>query len=108
VNVVKVIDEVLRETVSLAKLREVKLVREIRGEIPPITADRVHLYRILENLLSNACRFTPPGGQVTLRAWIQNEREGNIIYPRLILAVADNGVGIPRTEFKHPLALDFE
>jgi two-component system phosphate regulon sensor histidine kinase PhoR len=100
VNLIKVIDEVWREITPLAKLRQIKLVREISTAPLSVTADWLQLYRILENLLSNACRFTPPGGQVTLRAWVQHEREGNISQPRLILTVADNGVGIPRTEFK--------
>lgn len=100
INVVRLIDDVLREFASLATVREIRLVKEVKGELPSIVADRVHLYRILENLLSNGCRFTPPGGRVTLRAWVQNTRVGNVIQPQLILAVADNGVGIPRTELK--------
>jgi PAS domain S-box-containing protein len=100
VDVPRLIDDVLRELTSLARVREIKLVREVKGELPFIVADRVHLYRILENLLSNACRFTPPGGRVTLRAWVRNVRVGNMTHPQLILAVADNGVGIPQTELK--------
>jgi PAS domain S-box-containing protein len=100
VNIIKVINKALQETTSLAHLREVKLVREVKGELPVIVADPAQLLRILANLLSNACHFTPPGGRVALRAWVQQERTGNVTRPQLILAVADNGVGIPPTELK--------
>ncbi len=95
----QVIDEVVYEANSMAQLSELKLILDIK-DLPTITADPKHLHRILENLLSNACRFTPPGGQVTLRAWVQQEREHNANRPHLLLAVADNGVGIPQTEHK--------
>jgi PAS domain S-box-containing protein len=100
VDVVKVTDEVLRKLTPLAQLRQLELVREMKTELPPLVADRKYLSQILENLLSNACRFTPPGGQVTMRAWVQQERQGKLLQSQLLLAVADNGVGIPQTEFK--------
>ena len=100
VNVNHIIEDVVFAVNSMVQLNELKLVQEVNPDLPLITADPKHLYRILDNLLSNACRFTPPGGQVTLRAWLQQEREGNASRPLLLLAVADNGVGIPETELK--------
>jgi signal transduction histidine kinase len=82
------------------RLRELKLRREIKDDLPPIIADPKHIRQILDNLLANACRFTPPGGYVILRAWIETERVGQIDRPHLIIAVADNGVGVPRSEHK--------
>lgn len=96
----QVINETLREIAPLAQLRELELAREIRTDLPPLAADATHLRRILDNLLSNACRFTPPGGRVTLRVWVQSEREGNKSRDYLLLAVADTGVGIPPAEAK--------
>jgi PAS domain S-box-containing protein len=100
VDVTKIINEALREINPLAQVRELKLIREIRTELPPIVADRRHLRQILDNLLSNACRFTPKGGRVTLRAWTTPEPDNNLPYPHIILSVADNGVGIPKTELE--------
>ena len=100
IDLIKIIDEALREIASLAQLRELTLQREIRGELPQITADPRHVRRILDNLLSNACRFTPPGGHVTVRAWAQSERVGNSYWPQVVLSVADNGVGISPAEIK--------
>jgi PAS domain S-box-containing protein len=99
-NVEEVINAALREMRPLAQLRELTLSREIKMELPRIAVDRHHLHRILDNLLSNACRFTAHGGHISVRAWVQSEREGNTTQPYLMLAVADNGVGIPDSEFK--------
>ncbi len=98
VDVMVVIDEALQKMASLAHLHEVMLTKEIKSELPPIIADRAHLLRILENLLENACLYTPPGGYVSVRAWVQHDRAGSALQPELVLMVADNGVGIPTTE----------
>jgi signal transduction histidine kinase len=96
----KIISQALREITPLAQVRELELIQEIKTSLPPLTADARHLRRIVDNLLSNACRFTPPGGRVTLRAWVQSEREGDQTRDHFLLAVADNGVGIPPAEAK--------
>ncbi|RME76275.1 MAG: PAS domain-containing protein [Chloroflexi bacterium] len=100
VDVSRVVREALRGVSSLAELRELKLHSEVQADLPPVSADPRHLRRILDNLLSNACRFTPPGGQVTVRAWVSEERVGNSFVPRLQIAVADTGIGIPPSETK--------
>lgn len=98
VDVMAVIDEALQKMASLAHVQEVTLTKETKSELPPIIADRAHLLRILENLLENACLYTPPGGYVSVRAWVQHERADSALQPELVLMVADNGVGIPTTE----------
>lgn len=100
INPIEFINEALDTAKPLAELRDVSLKWEISSGLPLITVDRNHAYQILENLLSNACRFTPPSGQVTLRSWIQEEREGNKLIPHLMMSVSDNGVGIPKKDLK--------
>ena len=45
---------------------------EIASDFPPIYADAVRMQQVLRNLLSNALRFTPPGGSVTISAHLIN------------------------------------
>jgi two-component system sensor histidine kinase GlrK len=55
-----------------------------------ITADRAKLRLIVDNLVSNAVKFTPDGGEITLAARVDGDA--------LLLDVADSGAGIPAEE----------
>jgi two-component system sensor histidine kinase GlrK len=63
-------------------------------QVPDLTlaADREKLKLILDNLISNAVKFTPDGGTITLRA--AHDGDGR----HLVLDVADTGPGIPPEE----------
>ncbi|HVO68981.1 MAG TPA: ATP-binding protein [Aggregatilineaceae bacterium] len=60
---------------------------EIPDALPPIQGDMQWLYRALTNFLSNANKYTPEGGVITVRAYVQDDD--------LYLEVQDNGPGIP-------------
>jgi PAS domain S-box-containing protein len=104
VNVTELIDQIANQTMPLAKLRELKFFCEVKDKLPPLVADPKHLQQILHNLLSNAGRFTPPGGQIFLRATHQPKATASFERPHLLLMVADTGVGIPRIEQKRIFA----
>ncbi|MGE5591303.1 MAG: ATP-binding protein [Bacillota bacterium] len=63
------------------------------GHAPAVQADRNHLQQVLANLVSNALKFTPSGGTVTVSVLRSDpqRREGG-------LAVSDTGPGIPEDE----------
>ena len=63
-------------------------------ELPAVFADRDRISQVLENLISNALRFTPAGGSVTVRVARHGAHE-------VICSVADTGVGIPPEELPH-------
>lgn len=58
----------------------------LAGELGSLVCDRDRLTQVITNLLTNAHRFTPPGGVIALRGMI----EGNEVR----ITVADTGVGI--------------
>lgn len=68
----------------------VALEVEILALDSSLVCDRDCLTRILANLLSNACKYTPSGGRTLVRAWPSRGF--------MVLEVADNGVGIPDEE----------
>lgn len=55
-----------------------------------------YLERILNNLLSNALKYTDEGGEISVRASIEEEASGGNVY--LCLKVADTGIGIAPEE----------
>ncbi len=70
--------------------KHITLHTQIAANAGTMTGDPGRMQQVIWNLLSNALKFTPQGGQVDLGV----AREGT----RLVLTIADNGVGI-RADF---------
>jgi PAS domain S-box-containing protein len=81
---------VLRKFELIAQEQQVDLVNDIPEELPALEADPVRLEQVLTNLVDNALKFTPKGGQVTLSA-ANHATE-------MEFWVSDTGVGIPPAE----------
>jgi signal transduction histidine kinase len=65
-------------------------LREDSPATPPdVYADNPRILQVLMNLLDNAVKFTPPGGEITVRAFEAPEEPG---FVRVV--VADNGPGV--------------
>jgi signal transduction histidine kinase len=63
----------------------------LEGDIDPdlmVRADPERIHQVLFNLVDNAVRFTPPGGEVRITARLEDDR--------VQVTVADTGVGIPQ------------
>ena len=71
----------------------VTLVNTIPEELPEVMADPERIHHVFANLLSNALRFTQPGGSVTVNAY---EDQDTIRF-----TVADTGEGISPEHMKH-------
>lgn len=70
--------------------RRQHVVLAVQDPLPPLYADEGLLSRVVENLLSNALKFTPEGGQIRLTA--------RRVDDRLEVEVADSGPGVPAAE----------
>ena len=87
------VDEIVRESVesvaALARSRGVEAVSEVH-DVPPVWGDRERLAQLVGNLLSNALKFTPAGGRMTVRTFADGRRA--------MVEVEDTGIGIPKGE----------
>jgi signal transduction histidine kinase len=79
----------VRAAESVARERGVSLQLDAEP-IPPFRGDRGRLAQLLDNLVSNALKFTPRGGSVEVRAFATNGHA--------LLQVSDTGIGIPAAE----------
>ncbi|HZN47048.1 MAG TPA: ATP-binding protein, partial [Ramlibacter sp.] len=52
----------------------------------PMEADPTRLAQVVSNLLNNAAKYTPPGGRIALKVWVDG--------PQAVLSVTDTGIGI--------------
>ena len=87
IDVSEMLQCVLTLTRERARNRDLELDLRCPPEIGVIEGDERRLKQALFNLISNAVKFTPPGGAVRLEAARDEEA--------LLLTVADTGVGIP-------------
>jgi CheY-like chemotaxis protein/anti-sigma regulatory factor (Ser/Thr protein kinase) len=78
---------------TLAMVREraaqhaITVTVQVADDVETVVADELRFKQVVLNLVSNAVKFTPDGGSVSIRAY----REGN----ELIVTVADTGIGVP-------------
>jgi len=81
---------------SRAEQAAVTLTTDMAADLPPLHADPLRLKQILLNLISNAIKFTPKGGKIT----VTGGTNGN---GGVVLAVEDTGVGIARGDISKVL-----
>ena len=83
-----VIAEAVVATEAQAIAKELQVATEVEPDLPALTTDRARLRQVLVHLMSNAVKFTPPKGEVTVYA--RTSRRGDAVE----IAVVDNGIGI--------------
>ena len=81
--------ETVEAALPAAAAKGVELRLDATGTVP-VEADAGRLRQVLDNLVSNAVKFTPDGGSVTVSASNGGDR--------VRVEVADTGIGIPRDE----------
>jgi PAS domain S-box-containing protein len=87
VNVKRAIERCIRVVATRAEDNGLKLVTDLPGSLPLITADERKLKQILINLISNAVKFTEAGGTITVGA-VAGANGG------VTIRVIDSGIGI--------------
>lgn len=87
VDVAELLSSVAALMRGQAEQYEVALTVRLDEELPRVKADPEALRRVITNLVSNALKFTPKGGEVTLAA----RRDGSGVR----VSVSDTGIGIP-------------
>jgi two-component system sensor histidine kinase KdpD len=84
------IDEILPLALAGLEVTTVRIVVDVPDDLPPVWADVALLERVLANIIDNACKYSPPGCDVTIRAGALGEY--------VSVFVIDHGAGIPMRE----------
>jgi signal transduction histidine kinase/DNA-binding response OmpR family regulator len=92
VDLVNMVSTILADCQSTVEERGLTLKDEIPVNLPLLFGDPVLLWRVLDNLLNNALKFTSAGGHITVRLW----QEGT----EIALQVVDTGIGIPADQLE--------
>jgi len=88
VSLAELLDESLRDFYYQAKKKQLLLVKDFPEPDVELEADRVKIARVIQNLLANAIKFSPRGGEITVRA--------RALDGRVTIRVVDEGPGVPR------------
>jgi len=99
-NIVKYVKEIFLSFTEYAKDGGYKYTFESVDDEIIVYFDRLKLERVFYNLISNAFRYTPKGGEINVR--IRKEKK------EVIIEVDDNGVGIPEIYVDKIFDLFFE
>ncbi len=89
----KLVDSVIALVKDRAAAGLLKLVVDVKEDMPPLMADRTRLTEILLNLLSNAIKFTELGGAIDVS--VRRTEEGGAAF-----VVRDNGRGMTEAEIE--------
>ncbi len=96
VNMQELAEEIIKRYRRSLAERNMKLEVDFPDDLPEVEADPYRMRLVLDNLLSNAIRFTYPGGRVTVGCRTIVGPMNEPLY--LSLWVSDTGVGIPADE----------
>jgi signal transduction histidine kinase len=73
--------------------RDVRLGTDVPNDVPDVDVDRIRMHEVLANLLTNALRYTPEGGAITVTV---RAADGDVAFE-----VSDTGPGIPPEDRAH-------
>ncbi len=76
-----------------AQARDISIAVETHDHLPAVMGHEDYLRQVLVNLLDNAVKFTPPGGEIKMHAGLRN--------PWVEVQISNTGPGIPREHLPH-------
>jgi NtrC-family two-component system sensor histidine kinase KinB len=94
VHVSAVMLEALRRVEAQAKAQSVSVSARIGADLPRVLADPLRLRAVFDNILSNALKYTPSGGSISVESH-RVASEGSDRSEALSISIADTGPGIP-------------
>jgi signal transduction histidine kinase len=86
-DIAPIVNGVTSQVYPITHSRKQSLTVDLPAALPRVMAHRRYLEQIVMNLLTNASKFTPEGGKITVSATADDHD--------LVIEVADSGIGIP-------------
>ncbi|HEV2381877.1 MAG TPA: PAS domain S-box protein [Terriglobia bacterium] len=87
-NLAKLTQTVLKDVSLLIQKSGHRVSVDVSEAMPPVMADTELLSQVVMNLVSNAVKYTPPGGKIAIR---MSQKDGWVEW-----SVEDSGIGIPK------------
>ncbi|MET3423852.1 PAS domain S-box-containing protein [Actinoplanes tereljensis] len=88
----RLVRDVIENHMPSAAAKHLTIVDRVQSEFA-VRADRQRLRQAMDNLISNAIKYTPDGGTVTVTAFARDDQ--------FQIEVSDTGIGIPAEQYPH-------
>lgn len=92
-NLSLLLDDVIKKISITASAKNQNLTYEPTNSIPDFVGDRDRIEQVVVNILSNAIKYTPEGGNIVVTSMC--------VYNTAYIKVKDTGIGIPKKDLSH-------
>lgn len=97
-SVAAVLEPLVVSARAIAQERNLELQVQIASDLPSVRGNAKALREVLSNLIDNALKYTPAGGQIGIRV---GEKRQTSHGETLAIAITDTGPGIPPQDLEH-------
>jgi len=93
-SIIPIIEKSVVKLNPIAQKKKIDITLNLVQDLPIVRMDEEKIGQVMENLLSNALKFTPEGGKITISA-LKNTKNNTVE-----VSVSDTGCGIPKEELE--------
>ncbi|WP_341525726.1 GAF domain-containing sensor histidine kinase [Nostoc sp. UHCC 0302] len=93
-SLVDILEPLLISAKAIAQERKLKLIAEIKQNLPLVRANAKALREVLSNIIDNALKYTPAGGKILIQVGQEKLNYQGIV-------ISDTGPGIPPQDLEH-------
>lgn len=94
----QLIQQIVREKQDLANEQDQRFELDLDGHLYPIQADPIHIYTILQELISNSIKYNRPEGKVNIHAALELDEQQEAF---ALISIQDEGIGIDKSAQGH-------
>lgn len=87
------------------KKRRQQLILDLDDDLPPVNIDLTKITQVLTNLLTNAIKYSPEGGTISISTRLVNgidelgeDAPTDVVLPAILITIADAGKGLSKEE----------
>ncbi len=74
-----------------------RVLLDISANLPDVNVDKAKIEQVIKNLLSNASKFSPQGGEISMQVSQVIHEE----VPKVLICIEDHGIGMTAEQLKH-------